>query len=211
MKRILGSLQLVRIGLGEMNRQLRIGGVIGLVAPFFIFVCILLAVASWAQFSWVTNALSDLGVQSGLTSILFNSGLMIGGLLYIVFAVGLYALIGQRFLGKIGSAFFAVACSVLIAIGIFNESFSPIHYVVSVVFFVFLPISMLVLSGAFWTAGNRKIGVFTLLLGLAAAAPWVLQFAIRYVENVAIPEFVSGLVGAFWSIILSYVMIRKSE
>jgi hypothetical membrane protein len=194
-----------------MNRQLGIAGAFGLVAPFFVFACILLAVASWAQFNWATNALSDLGVQSGLTSILFNSGLIIGGLLYIVFAVGLYVLIGHCFLGKVGSVLFAIACSALIAIGIFNESFSPIHYIVSVVFFVFLPISMLVLSGAFWIAQHYKIGVFTLLLGLAAAAPWVLQFAIRYVENVAIPEFVSGLLGAFWSIVLSYVMIRKSE
>jgi hypothetical membrane protein len=194
-----------------MNKQLRIAGIIGLVTPFFIFSCILSAVASWSQFNWITNALSDLGVQNGVTSILFNLGLIIGGLLYVGFATGLFALVGKRLIGKIGASLFLVACSALVAIGIFNEGFSPTHYVVSVVFFVFLPISMLVLFGAFWITNKNKVGVFTLVSGLAAAAPWVLQFTIGYVENVAIPEFVSGLVGAFWSIVLSYVMLKESQ
>ena len=194
-----------------MSRRLEIAGILGLVAPFFSFACILVAVASWKPFNWVNNALSDLGVQSGVTSVVFNSGLVISGILFIIFSVGLLSLVGKRLVGKVGSALFAFACIALIAIGIFNESFSPTHYIASVLFFVFLPISQLVLVAAFWLAGRHKLGVFTLAVGLAAAAPWVLEFSVHYVANVAIPEFASGLIGAIWAFVLGYVMLRESQ
>jgi len=142
--------------------------------PLFVNVCILLATASWPLFSWTNNALSDLGVQSGITAVVFNSGLVISGLLFIVFGSGLFHLAGKRFLGNVGSAFFILSSLSLVAIGVFNESFSPTHYIVSVMFFVLLPVSLLILVGAFWLAGNRKLSMFTFVMALAPTAPWVL-------------------------------------
>jgi hypothetical membrane protein len=195
----------------ELSNNLRIAGIFGLIAPIFCFACILLAIASGSSFNWVNNALSDLGVQKGITPLIFNSGLVVSGFLFIIFATGLFPFIGKRSVGKVGVTVFILACGALISIGIFNENFSPAHYIFSVAFFMLFPISMLILVGAFWAESKRRLSVFTLALSLAAAFVWVLQFAVHYVSNVAVPEFVSGLLGAVWVIDLSYLMLKKSK
>ena len=202
-------LQDIVLKVWELNKHFKIAGIIGLAAPFFAFACILLAIASWPQFSWTNNALSDLGVQSGITAIVFNSGLVISGFLFIVFATGLFSFVGKRFVGKVGAAVFALACVLLIAIGVFNENFRPTHYFVSVGLFMLLPISLLILVVAFWVDGKHKLSVFTLALALFAAAVWVLEFTVHYVPGVAIPEAVSGLAGALWVMVLSYLMLKQ--
>jgi hypothetical protein len=50
--------------------------------------------------------------------------------------------------------------------------------------------------------------LFTLLIAVAAALPWVLSFSIRYVSGVAIPEALSGLVGSLWIVVLGYKMSK---
>jgi len=65
---------------------LKISGVSGVLAPLVAFTLISLAITSHPQFSWTGNALSDLGVVEGVTAVLFNSGLIIGGILAIIFA-----------------------------------------------------------------------------------------------------------------------------
>ena len=191
------------------DRKLRIAGIAGLAAPIFTFACILIAIASWKGFSWTNNALSDLGVQNGITGFVFNSGLVIGGFLFLFFTIGLLDLAGKRYLGKVGTAIFAFTCISLTAIGVFNEHFKPMHYLVSVAFFVSLPVSMLILAAAFWLLGKRKLGLFTIIVGFVAAAPWILQFAFHYVQNVAVPEFASGLAGAAWAMVLSCLMLLE--
>jgi len=193
-----------------LSKLLKIAGVSGVVAPFLVFSCIIVAVLSWSSFSWVNNALSDLGVQWGFTATVFNVGLAVGGFLFVVFAAGLFSFLGKRLVGKVGVCLLFVACLSLVGIGVFNESFAPTHYIVSVMFFVFLPLSMLVFVGTLWLNGDTKLSMFTLALGLVAAAPWVLEFTFPYVSGVAIPEFVSGLAGASWTEILGYLMLKKS-
>jgi hypothetical membrane protein len=54
------------------------------------------------------------------------------------------------------------------------------------------------------------MALFTVSTGIAAALPWILLFAFKYVPNVAIPEFVSGLIVSAWTIILGYKMLKSS-
>ncbi len=190
------------------NRIQKTVALCGIIAPIFAFACILSAVASWSQFSWANNALSDLGVQQGITAVVFNVGLVVSGLLFLVFAAGLFTLMGKQVWGKVGAFIFALSCIALIGIGVFNESFTPTHYQVSVAFFVLFPISLLVLSAAFWRSHQRGFGVFTLGVALVAAAVWVLEFTLHYVPNVAVPEFVSGFAGAIWMEALSVKMLK---
>ena len=185
----------------------RMGASAGIVAPIVGFICILSAIATYPQFSWTNNALSDLGVVSGVTGSLFNFGLVASGFLAFNFAIfGLFTYFGKSWIGKIGSVVFAAATLALIAIGVFNESFSPTHYLVSVAFFTLAPISLFILTCAFCFAHERKIAVFTVLVGFAAALPWLLQFTLNYVPNVAIPEAVSGFVVSIWVIAFGYRM-----
>ncbi len=194
------------------NSLQRIGAASGVVAPIFAFICIMIAIATYPQFSWTSNALSDLGVVSGITGIIFNFGLCACGLLAFNFAVfGMYPYFRGNLAGKVGVGVFAAAAIALICIGIFNENFSPTHYLVSVAFFVFLPMSLLIFTGAFAVNHQTKIAIFTILVAIFAAAPWILYFTVHYASNVAIPEIVSGLAGAIWIITVGYRILEKSK
>ena len=187
----------------------KIGAYSGIVAPIVAFVCILAAIASYPTFSWTNNALSDLGVVSGVTGALFNFGLVASGFLAFNFAIfGLFTYFGKSWVGKIGSVVFAGATLALIAIGVFNESYSPTHYLVSVTFFMLAPISLFILTSAFWTCSQRRMAVFTVMVGFIAALPWLLFFAFNYVPNVAIPESVSGIAVSAWAIVVGRKMLK---
>jgi hypothetical membrane protein len=87
----------------------------------------LLAILNFPQFSWTEKALGDLGVQEGVTAILFNYGLIIVGILALVFASGLFVL-QKTMLGRIGAFIFVLAALTLMAIGVFPENVKPTHY-----------------------------------------------------------------------------------
>ena len=190
---------------------LRVSGIYGVIAPVLAFTFILMAVESYPPFSWITNALSDLGVVSGVTAGVFNSGLIICGVLCLTFAIGLFLLLIESVIGRMGVIVFALACVSLVAIGTFPENVSPTHYLVSVAFFVLLPISLLVITAAFALNRQTKMALFTLAVDVVAALPWILYFSIHYVSGVAVPEAVSGLAGSVWAVVLGYKMIRAAS
>ena len=178
------------------------GAIFGMAAPVIAFICITIAIASYPTFSWTNNALSDLGIIPDITGPLFNFGLYTSGLSAFIFAIfGLFTYFKESWIGKSGSAVFASATLALFAIGVFNENFSPTHYLVSVLFFTLAPISLFILTWAFWLANHRGMAIFTVLVGIIAALPWLLLFAFNYAPNVAIPELVSGLAVSAWAII----------
>jgi len=190
---------------------LSISGGMGILTPIVAFTFIGLAVVSYPQFSWVNNALSDLGVVPGITSTLFNFGLYLSGLFCLSFSVGLYKFLDERIIGKIGSVVFVFASLSLEGIGIFPEDVRPFHFVFSVAFFVLVPIALLVIAGYYLLTHQERMFAFTLLTAFAAAAPWILQFLIHYVSGVAVPEAVSALAGAVWAIVLGFKMLRAAS
>ena len=190
----------------------KIGAACGFVLPITAFSCIAIAILSYSDFNWTTNALSDLGVVPGITSMVFNGGVFTAGLLGLLFAVlGLFNYFRDTTVGKAGALAFAVSTVALMAIGIFNENFRPTHYIVSVTFFATLPLALWVITAALYLRHQVKLAVFTLLASFIAAAPWILYFTIHYVPNVAIPETISGLTGSIWIIVLSYKMLKTAK
>jgi hypothetical membrane protein len=172
----------------------------------------MIAIATYPQFSWIDNALSDLGVIPGATGIIFNFGLFACGLLALNFSIfSMYRYLKQNLIGKIGAGVFVAATIALICIGIFNESFSPTHYLVSVAFFLFLPVSLLIVTAAFAVKHQSKIAKFTILVAIIAAVPWILYFLIHYAPNVAIPEITSGLAGATWIVTLGFKILIETQ
>jgi hypothetical membrane protein len=188
---------------------LKISGICGILTPIVACAFILPAIVLYPQFSWTANALSDLGVVSGATAILFNSGLVISGVLALLFASGLFIVFRENMLGRIGASIFLLGALALIAIGIFPENVKPMHYYVSVTFFVLLPISMFMIGAAFLSMARLKTGVFTFLLAMFAVIVWVVQFSARFVSGVAIPETLSALSASTWSVVLGFKMLQE--
>ncbi|MCL2142211.1 MAG: DUF998 domain-containing protein [Methanimicrococcus sp.] len=190
----------------------KIGAVCGFAVPIIAFGSISAAIVSYPEFSWTGNALSDLGVVPGITAIFFNLGLLIAGLLCFFFAAaGLMSCFKNSVVGKIGAIVFAAAAVWLMAIGVFNENFWSLHFIVAVLFFVTLPIALWVLMAALYLRREVKLAVFTLFSSFAAAVPWLLYFIVRYAPNLAIPEIISGLVGSIWIVVISYKIFKTDN
>jgi hypothetical membrane protein len=188
------------------------GAACGLATPIVAFSCILTAIASYPEFSWTNNALSDLGVVAGVTGPVFNVGLFTAGLLGVLFAVlGLFTYFKSNLAGKTGALTFGVATIWLMAIGVFNENFRPTHFIVSVLFFATLPIALWIITAGLYIERTIKLAVFTLLTSFIAAAPWILYYTIHYVPNVAIPETISGLTGSIWILAISYKTLKTAN
>jgi len=187
-------------------KKLKIAGICGVLAPIIVLTLILLAIYYSPWFSWTENALSDLGVQ-GTAAILFNSSLVVGGVLTIIFAIGLREILLNRTLGRIGTLIFILDGTMLCAIGIFPETAGDIHFYVSVAFFVLLPVSLFLNGVAMMQeSSERKTGLFTITAGIVAATVWMLQLS-----AVAIPEIIAALAAFVWSIVLGIRMFMQAS
>jgi len=184
---------------------LKISGTSGVLTPIIAFTLILLAIASYPEFSWTENALSDLGVQEGVTAVLFNTGLIVSGILAILFATGLFKFLKENLLGRIGAFIFVLDAFALTAIGVFPENVNPMHFYASVAFFMLFPISMFFLGAAFLRKSNMKLGLFTFIAAIVAAIVWTIPFG----KGVAIPETLSALSASTWSIVLGFKMLKE--
>lgn len=189
----------------------RWGGIAGILTPIFAFEFIGLAIATYPQFNWFNNALSDLGVVPGNTATLFNFGLYVSGLFSLNFAIGLYKFLNRHITGRIGAIVFFTAGLAMEGIGIAPENHPPFHYIFSVAFFALVPISLLVISAYFLITRRKHIAAFTLLVAVLAALPWVLYFLFQYVQGVAIPELLSAIAGAAWAIIIGWKMFKSTS
>jgi hypothetical membrane protein len=191
------------------NFWLRLAGICGIFVPIFTLCLILLSINSYQFFNWESNALSDLGVISGNTAVFFNYALVGGGLLILFFVPGLFLILDNNF-NRIVLPFFVLTCCFLIAIGLFPENIKPIHYLVSVGFFFFLPISLLLISGSFCFNGQLFWGFFTFIIAVGVTLPWILNFFTNIFNAVAIPEILSGLGVSLWIFTLGLRMLLNS-
>lgn len=184
---------------------LKISGVSGVLTPIVAFTFISLGIASYPEFSWTGNALSDLRIEKGVTALLFNTGLTVSGILAILFATGLLKFLRENLFGRIGSFVLVLDAFALTAIGVFPENVELIHFYASVAFFVLFPISMFCLGAAFLQTSKMKLGFFTFIAAIAAAIVWTIPFG----KGVAIPEALSALSVSTWSMVLGFKMLKR--
>lgn len=179
-----------------MSRVTRALGVFGVLIPIVVFSSVLVSISQSPWFSWSANALSDLGdpSMSGVTSI-FNSGLIAGGALMMVFAVGLLLAV-KRALSRVGAALLIVDAAFLSCIGIFTEATGNTHLYVSVAFFALLPLSLWLVGAGTILAGSKIFGALTMIIGLLIGLPWAFLMSF---DGWAIPEAISAVVAFFWT------------
>lgn len=184
----------------------KVSGICGILAPVVAFAGIFGAIASYPQFSWTENALSDLGVVPGITRMLFNYGLIVAGALTLVFSTRLRDVLPGK-LGAIAAVLFALVAIDLAAIGIFTEEFRPTHYYVSLIFFSLFPISLFFAVASLYKKNERKLAAITLALSVAAILAWAIQESIGFGKNVAIPETIAALSIGIWAAIVGWKML----
>jgi len=169
---------------------------IATIALLFIFIAAAILQSPW--FSWVDNALSDLGNLSHSSVATFNVGLLISGL-----GIILYALIGMREHAPKTSYFLAFTGFSMQLVGLFCENYGRIHFNVSALLFVSLLIASMVYL---W-----EKRYYPALLVLLAVPLWWLHFQGILVPGAAIPEISSAALVVPWVVRSSLKSYRGEQ
>jgi hypothetical membrane protein len=175
------------------QKRLRLAGLCGIAAPIAALSLIFTAISLSPWFRWSANALSDLGV--GEAALVFNSGLVIGGILATLFAAVNFATYHDA-LRRLGALVFLLGTISLIGIGVFSEAAGRIHFYFSVAFFLLVPIALWIMGAGIFRAGAKSFGVLTVIIGVVGALPWFFSWA-----AVAVPELLSSLSFTVWSLL----------
>ncbi len=186
----------------------KILGVCGILMPIIAYSFIFLAILIAPWFSWTDNALSDLGVHQN-SDIIFNSGLMISGLLLMIFSFGLYSIFEDRY-SKIGAIILIFTALALFNIGVFPETTGKIHTYISVLFFILFPIGYFMLGlSSFKKRRNTRVPIIVMFSAFLAILIWFFPWKSFGIHGVAIPEFLSSLIGSIWLIYLGLKLYKK--
>jgi hypothetical membrane protein len=177
----------------------------GVIAPALSFVGLLLATLVSPSFAWTGNALSALGAPSGpvatdLTRLLFNGGLITGGLAALGFGYALLLAARNR-VELAGIALFGLTSISMALIGVFPLP-QPRHFVVAVSFYVLLSLGLWVYGAGNLLAGEPRRGGVTIGLGVLNAAAWALWAVTGPVSRpgLALPEVVGAAALAGWTL-----------
>lgn len=187
---------------------------LGVAAVILPYALIGISVVLSPRFSWLNNALSDLGNTSNTlntssgTAYFFNSGLILSGILGTLFCA--FLLRDERFSWKfaVWAVPLALGTMDLAMIGIFNESFGYIHLVVSVIFFFLTAVTLLLFSYVSFPLGRPKTGAIALSLGILCATVWLTRFPW---QGVAIQETVTSLSTSALVFLVAVDRIRKPK
>lgn len=172
-----------------------IARVCGLLAPAIVLSSILLATVVSTEFSWTHSALSDLGVEGTAPALLFNGGLIVGGVVGLPYALSL-----RRRGGSLLSGLFAATVVAMALVGVFPLGHG-LHLPVAIGFYLLATATM----AADGIDRRRRRGGRVSLLGVGVhLLIWSGWFAgIRPGPGLALPELAGAVVFAGWIWFLS--------
>jgi len=151
---------------GRKARVRRIAGVCGIISQLVGLTALLVAAISNSPwFSWTEEHISAFGVE-GSVEMLFNGGLILAGILGIIFAIGLgWCLLSGR-LGQLAMGSLILASLAVFAMGAFPRTWDFMHGASATVFFVCITLALLLIGVVAITASQMAWG----LLSITAAA-----------------------------------------
>jgi len=185
-----------------------VAGLCGVIVPVFTIGLILTAIALSPWFSWQDDALSDLGVSPA--ALVFNTALIVGGLLNVGLALGVGQWAGPGWLSRLGSVILLVAAVLLSLIGVFTEDIRLVHRTVAAGYFLLTPVSYLLLGTAWLWRGARVAGILTVAAGIAALA--LIALTPHHVAHgIAVPEILAALIISCWSFSTGVILLADSS
>lgn len=167
------------------NRTAAQCGVIGIIV---FYGSVVLAASLSPSFQWTTNALSDLGAVGAHRAWIFNGGLILSGLFYLVFASGVFVN-STHWIESIGALVIGFVYFLTILIGIFPYP-TPPHGPIALVQFLLIPIGLWIYGVGNVRRGASRLGATTIGLGIVALIANGLLIAVFEAGSIglAIPE-----------------------
>ncbi len=196
----------------QNNRQMliRFAGISGIIGSILPLILIFAATMLEKTFSWNRNALSDIGVSQ--TAWLFNSTLILSGLLNLLFALGLSSYLDKNRQLKIGVSLIIVGNVCLALVGVLTENYIIPHILVALGFLLLTPIGIIYIGS---TEKGNQFGKVSLILGIIALLALIVLPLIAYIVNlqigIAVPEFSESLMLSIWTFLVSLKLLRPRE
>lgn len=186
----------------------------GLLAPAIALGAVGLAtvVAPSAEFSWKAFALSDLGRPDARTFLLFNGGLVGGGIVGLPFAWPLWRHADNR-LERAGAIGFVLTVVGLALIGVFHLP-RDLHQPVSLAFFLGAPVTGWLYGTGQVRAGDVRLGLASVLLGVAHVVGWtgwLLRVVVTGQDNwFAVPEMIAAIAFGCWAVAIARRLLEEA-
>ncbi|MEM2901010.1 MAG: DUF998 domain-containing protein [Thermoplasmata archaeon] len=184
--------------------------IFGMIGPILIISSMLISIYLSEWWSFTGNALSDLGVDDKV-GWLFNSGLVIGGFLILLFMSSFTLdIIKNRFIpefpnrlsAKIGSLLICISSIPLMGVGLITEDAGMIHTYDATAFYVLAMLGEIVIGYSLINEKKyRLLGIFSVISAVIGFGVWALPW-----EGIAIPEII-GAVPVF-TIVIIFATLR---
>lgn len=183
----------------------RLAGWAGVGVPIWTLGTILLATTLSPSFAWTGNALSNLGaetdVSTPLTILLFNGGLIIGGLVGVAFAVAIDRR-REHVLERAGAVVLALCLLALAGVGVFPQGES-LHFPMAAGHYLLFTVAFWLYGAGNVVVGERTRGVATIVLGIVHLAGWYVWLQAGGLDQggLAIPEIYGAIIFSGWVLV----------
>jgi len=185
----------------------RIAGVCGITSQLVALITILVAISSSPRFSWTENDISVLGVEGPATT-LFNAGLILTGVLSLIFAIGLGKSLLSSRLGQLGMDSLILGSMAISTVGIFPRTFDLPHDSAAIAFFVCIAVAVFLVGVAAIIAMQMRWGLLSLTTGFVIIAfmlvpwPW---------SGGAISQLLFCLPWSLWTVGFGVVLLLRTR
>ncbi|ELY43833.1 DUF998 domain-containing protein [Natronorubrum sulfidifaciens] len=193
----------------------------GLAAPAIALGAIVLAtlLAAPETFTWRDRALSDMGRYGTRTFLLFNGGLIVGGLLGVPFGWRLW-IASHTLLERVGVGLLWVATIGLVGVGVFfldhTEFYlaTSLHGPAALLFFGLAPFAQWLYGSGLVLAEAPRLGLASIWLGLLHPIGWLGWLLYRIGSDdpmawFAVPEFVAAVAFGGWVLLVAGTQWRQ--
>ncbi len=183
---------------------------IGIFGAIYTIILVTVSALISPNFSWVNNYLSDIGAgKFGLEpQLLFNSTLVIGGLLMALFFILTILSLKKVIIEKISLIIMIIGSISLAMIGIFTEH-APynLHFTFSMGFFLLFPVAMIILGGGY-IKKNIYFAALTIIMALLAL---VIIMNLVVSGGKALPEIGEAIVLSIWVFIYAIFKYKEKD
>ncbi|AIF69388.1 hypothetical protein PAP_04885 [Palaeococcus pacificus DY20341] len=166
---------------------------LGVLIPIISLGGIFLSIYKNPWFSLTQNALSDMGSIHNPIGYIFNSILIITGIMGVIFGTG-------TFKKHLTTPLFAFGMVCLIFVGIFPEEYKP-HAFFAVSFYILILLDMFI-EGINSLKKGEKIGLFWVFLSPTTFISII--YLLKIFEGAAIPELVGAFAIYAWIYYITY-------
>jgi len=188
-----------------MNKYIFITGIIG---PLTTLSLIFIDISLSSYFSWYVNSLSSLGIHNYYY--LFDSAVIFEGVMNTIFAISLYGIYPIKFL-SIGMII--IGSISLFFVGIFNENTGMLHLTFALLYFIVLPLGIIIFSlfhiSKYVCICGYAIGAISLITIISGI--FIDFHYINIKIGLSVTETIEALLLGSWSIIMGIYTIKNYD